>query len=172
MRFRVYIATSLYGYVATPDGGVEWLEPFQDEDYGYNSFIQEIGTVIMGRTTFQQVLGFGQWPYKDLRVMVLSSHPLQSLPANTSVWLDTPTELLAHLRETGPGGDVWVLGGPRTINAFMDLGAIDSYELFLMPILLGDGVPLFTIANRQTRLQLKASEAYGNGVVRLLYEPV
>ena len=77
MRFRVYIATSLDGYVATPDGGVEWLEPFQDEDYGYNSFIQKIGTVIMGRTTFQQVLGFGQWPYKDLRVMVLSSHPLR-----------------------------------------------------------------------------------------------
>ena len=172
MRFRVYIAVSLDGYVATPDGRVEWLESFQNEDYGYSSFIKEIGTIIMGRTTFEQVRGFGQWPYPDVNVFVLSSRSLEAMPANTSVWRAPLAELLTHVRQTGSDRDVWVLGRPKTINDFSELGTIDSYELFVIPILLGDGIPLFRTSVRQKGLELKVSEAYGNGVVRLVYEPM
>ena len=171
MRFRVYIAVSLDGYVATPDGGVGWLGPFQNEEYGYTGFIEDISTIIMGRTTFEQVLGFGQWPYDGLRVFVLSSRSPDTLPADTSVWHSTPAALLTHLREKGPKGDVWLLGGPRTIHGFRELDAIDTYELFVMPILLGGGIPLFHTSELQRRLQLRASEAC-DGVVRLFYEPM
>ena len=65
MRFRVYIAVSLDGYIATPDGGVGWLEPFFDEDYGYDSFVREISCAVMGRVTYEQVRAFGEWPYPE-----------------------------------------------------------------------------------------------------------
>ena len=73
MRFRVYIAMSLDGYIATSDGGVEWLDPFLDEDYGYGTFIQEISHAVMGRVTYDHVRGVGEWPYPDLGVHVLTS---------------------------------------------------------------------------------------------------
>ena len=84
-RIRLYIATSLDGYIATPDGDVAWLEPFHAGDYGYDDFLKGIGTLVMGRTTFDQVLGFGAWPYAGKRAIVLTSRPVETPPEGAEV---------------------------------------------------------------------------------------
>ena len=172
MRFHVYIAMSLDGYVATPSGDVQWLEPFNDCDYGYEKFIASIDTIVIGRVTYEQSLTFGEWPYKGNRVIVQSSRSLDNLLPDTELWEGTTAELVAHLRERPEGKDVWLIGGPRSIESFAELGAVDVYNVFVMPVLLGDGIPLFQASARQTRLKLVSSETYDNGVVRLGYEPV
>ena len=172
MRVRVYIAMSLDGYIATPDGAVDWLEPFFDADYGYESFISEISCAVMGRITYEQVLDFGEWPYPDHDVYVLSRAPIDGLPERAFGWSGTPGELSAHLVQRKLEGDCWLIGGGRTIREFERLGAIDEYEVFVMPVWLGDGVPLFPAPFPAGGLELRDVTAWENGVVRLLYGPL
>ena len=169
MRFRVYIALSLDGYIATPDGAVEWLEPFFDEEYGYEAFIRDISCAVMGRSTYEQVLDFGEWPYPDRDVYVLSRSPIDGLPERTFAWSGGLEDLVRHLRDGEPAGDCWLIGGGLTIREFERLGVIDEYEVFVMPTLLGDGVPLFPSPFPAGGLQLSSVMAWENGVVRLLY---
>ena len=146
---------SLDGYIATPDGAVDWLEPFFDEEYGYESFIREISCAVMGRITYEQVLDFGEWPYPDHDVYVLSQSTIDGLPERTFAWPGTPGDLGAHLRDRNLEGDCWLIGGGLTIREFERLGVIDEYEVFVMPTLLGEGIPLFPSPFPSGSLQLQ-----------------
>lgn len=170
MRFRVYIAASLDGYIATPDGRVDWLEPFFEEDYGYEAFIEGISCAVMGRITYEHVLDFGEWPYPEHDVYILSSAPIADLPERASTWSEEPADLVTHLREKGAEGDCWLIGGGLTIREFERLRSVDEYEVFVMPIFLGAGVPLFPSPFPTGTLRLLSVTAWENGVVRLLYE--
>lgn len=172
MKFRAYIAMSVDGYVATEDGGVAWLEAFQAADYGYEAFIGEIAVIVTGRATFDQARGFGEWPYAGKRVVVLTSHPIDDPPPDTEAWHDGAEALAARLRAEAPDGDAWVLGGPKTIDAFRRAGAVDTYELYVMPVLLGAGIPMFGRNDAPSLLGLANSHAYPDGAVRLIYEPL
>jgi len=169
MRFRAYLASSLDGFVATPDGDVGWLSPYDSEKYGYREFIAEIGAIVMGRVTFDQVRGMGEWPYAEQRVHVLTTRPLRNPPRGTTGWSD-PAALVTHLRGEPSSRDVWVAGGPRTLSAMRGLLAVDSWELFVIPVLLGDGIPLFSREAQPTPLRLRRHQAFPDGVVALIYE--
>lgn len=169
MRVRVYIAMSLDGYIAPPDGSVDWLEPFFEEDYGYESFIREISCAVMGRITYGQVLDFGEWPYPDHDVYVLSRSPIDGLPERAFAWSGVPGDLVRHLGEEDLAGDCWLIGGGQTIREFARVGLIDEFEVFVMPTLLGAGIPLFPSPFPAGELQLDSVMAWENGVVRLLY---
>ena len=167
-----YIAASLDGFIATPDGGVAWLDAFQDADYGFDAFLAGTEVLAMGRASYDQVRGFGAWPYGARRCHVVTSRPLDGeVPAGVEAWApeDLP-ELAARLAAATPAA--WVVGGGKLIGALLAAGAIRELDLFVMPVLLGQGIPLFAGAHPAGRLTLAETRHWPNGVVRLRYRLV
>lgn len=167
---RGFIAASLDGYVADKDGGVDWLKPFEAVDYGYDAFIAQIGTVVMGRTTFDQIPSFGVgWPYAGKRGIVVTSRDLESPYDGVEAWRAGVEALIPRLRAQDDG-DAWIVGGAALQSAFIAAGAMDQLSLFIVPVTLGDGVPLFPKHDRgANRLQLLDVAALDRGMVRLNY---
>ncbi|MEL7171194.1 MAG: dihydrofolate reductase family protein, partial [Bacteroidota bacterium] len=165
-RIVLFIATSLDGFVADADGGVDWL--FTDADYGYTDFFDTVGALAMGRTTFDQILGFGPWPYGDVPTTVFTHRPLdipEGVPAevaegDVAAWL-------ASLRETSLRGDVWLVGGGALVRSFREAALIDRYVLSVHPVLLGDGIPLFDGTLPRADLRLTATTSFPSGLVQL-----
>jgi len=124
--------------------------------------------VILGRITYEQVRGLGDWPYAGKRGLVLSSTPLAGLPEGVEQRSDSVEFLVSDLQRQSPG-DIWIVGGARTIGAFLALGAVDEMALFVMPIILGYGIPLFGHVHRELPLRLRATQRYASGVVKLVY---
>lgn len=169
-RVRVYIAVSLDGYIADADGGVGWLAPFETEDYGFEAFLAEVGAVLMGRRTHDQVRTLStQWPYGTTPVGVVTSRELDAETPETVQAFPEPQAALAWAREAAGTGDVWVCGGGRLIRQMLDRNAVDALELHVMPVLLGTGVPLFERAATRHALTLHDSRSLPRGVVRMIY---
>lgn len=156
------------GYIADADGSIAWLKPFDSVNYGFDEFMSRIGTVVMGRTTYEHLRTMGRWPHADKRCIVVTTRSMDTAPDNVEPWLGDLARLVAELRESKTG-DVWVAGGAKALRAFMDLGAVERFDLFVMPLLLGRGRKLFEESDRTGRLTLLAAKTYINGVVRLSY---
>lgn len=174
MMFLVFIATSLDGYIARSDGGLDWLpgsdgQPLE-EDTGYADFYASVDTLVMGRNTYELVLSFEEWPYRDKRVVVLSSHYAQAFqPVAEGVWGSSapPDEPAAQLDHLG-ARCVYVDGG-KTIQGFLRAGLIDEMTITRAPILLGDGIPLFGGLARDVELLHRATRTFTNGMVQSRY---
>jgi dihydrofolate reductase len=166
-RTVYYAAISLDGFIATLDGGVAWLDPFNSPDLGYEPFLAKVGAVVLGRATYEQALTFGPWPYPGRRGLVVTSRPVSALPPD--VRAVTLAELPAALRalRASVAGDTWIVGGGQTASACLDAGLIDELELYLVPRLLGDGIPL--LARQPAALTLRVARAFPSGVVMLRY---
>jgi len=168
---RYYVAASIDGFIATPDGGVGWLEPFHGEDYGYQGFYARVGVVVMGRRTFDQALGYETWPYAGRRTVVLTTQPLgPDAPAGVEAW-DGDAATLVHRLKAETQGEIYMCGGGQAAQAFLDAGCIDRLELYVMPVLLGAGVPLFA-GGAPIDMALLDARPMARGVVRLTYGPV
>lgn len=170
----LYIAASVDGYVASPDGGVEWLETFEDTyDDGvaggsYDAFFDSVDALVMGSTTYEQVLGFGEWPYGDRPTYVTSSRDLPTPRDSVTVYDGDVAALVAE--ELAPEyGHVWLVGGAALARSFLERGLVDELRLSLVPILLGDGVQLFGADGTDTALHLLDETAYRDGIVELRY---
>ena len=166
---RVSLAVSVDGLIADDQGGVGWLDSYPAEAFGFAEFLAGIDTIVMGRKTYEQVLGFGAWPYVGKRSVVLSTQPVEDLPAGAEHRAGRPEDLARELK-AGRGRDVWVMGGGQTIGGFLRCGAIDSIELFVVPVVLGRGLALFAGVTGLSGLRLVACERADRGVVRLRYE--
>ena len=163
-----YIAASLDGFIATPDGSVAWLDAFQDQEYGYDEFLAGISTLVMGRATYDQVLRFGEWPYAGKICWVLSRRGIANPPPGVAVWTGDAASLAERL--TTLEGRVWVVGGGRLIAGLLAEGAITELDLFTMPVLLGRGIALFAGGHPPASpLRLMETRNWPNGVVRLRY---
>ena len=168
----MYMAISVDGFVADENGGVGFLDDFQDADYGYADFVTRVSVVTMGRKSYDQILGFGPWPYADKDVLVRTSRPIGDPPARCKPWRKGPRELVAGWREGQAHcpGDLWVLGGPQLCAAYLEEDLIDRLDLFVMPLMLGRGLPLFTQSGGVKSLALCEQQGFDNGVVHLGYE--
>jgi dihydrofolate reductase len=164
----VYIAASLDGYIATPDGGVEWLNgiPNPDQtDYGYAEFMSGIDALIMGRKTFEQVLTFGHWPYEK-PVFVLSSRLSEvpeQLQGKVEILSGEIVELVEKLNKDGYNS-LYIDGG-KVITTFLNQDLIDEMIITTVPILLGGGISLFGQLDRPMYFVLVDSKTYSNSLV-------
>ena len=169
-RFRLYMAISLDGFVASRDGSVRWLEPYDAYEAGFGEFLATVRSIVMGRKSYEQMLGFGPWPYADKHTVVMTRIALRPATPDTEVSAE-PIEMLAdRLSEQTTGGDVWVFGGGEVARAFLAARRLDTLELCVVPILIGDGIALFGPGTPQSNLRLTTSRRYANGLVRLDYE--
>jgi len=169
-QFVVYTAVSLDGFIADSGGEVHWLEAFEKDTHGYDAFFGLIGAILMGRVTCEQVLRSGDWPYGNIPTLVWSGKTLEGLPEGVLSWSGNTVQTAEKLRELAGDKDVWVLGGARVIQAFLTAGIIDRLDLFVVPILLGEGVRLFGQEEGEPRmLTLEHVQPYANGVVRMTY---
>ena len=162
-----YVAVSLDGYIAGDGGSVDFLEQFGTDEYGFHEFFASIDAVVMGSATYEQILGFG-WPYGDTPGLVLTTRHLDTPEGATINFSADPTG--KAIREFAREFEhrIWVVGGGKVITEGIRHGAIDTLEMYIMPVVLGTGVPLFTEACDRP-LVLTSSNAFSNGVVRLEY---
>jgi dihydrofolate reductase len=180
VKASVFLAISLDGYIADKDGSVEFLNAFQssasaatDGDMGFSDFLNSIDLLIMGRKTFDQVVSFGddQWPYGDKQVWIWSKNPSsvhipQIRSTNTVAVSEAPSELMSLAQQKGYR-HAYVDGG-TTIQQFLQKDCIDDFILTRVPILLGEGIPLFS-GIRRLSLEHLSTKAYSNGLVQSHY---
>ncbi len=172
MSNYVYIATSLDGFIATSDGGLDWLEKLpnpEQSDYGYAEFIDSIDAIVMGRNTFEKVLTFGQWVYSK-PVFVLSKS-LTNLPQHifgkAEIVAVEIQELITQLHHKGYK-KLYIDGG-RVIQSFLQQDLIDEIIITRVPIILGEGMPLFGTLEHQLQFRHKKTEIYNNTLVKSHY---
>lgn len=165
---RFSAAVSLDGKIADADGGVGWLAAWDPADLGFTQFLVCVDMLVMGRATYDQARSFGDWPYRGKRCFVLTSRPLDDAPPPGVVAAPDLDALLPRLQ--GHPGMVWVVGGARTLQAFMVRDAVDEIELFILPIILGKGISAFRDDTPRMALSLTETEPFRNGVMRLLYQ--
>lgn len=172
MTVSVFIATSLDGFIARPDGALDWLPPPPEEGdaFGYHAFMNQIDTLVMGRHTYETVRGFGDWPYGTKRVVVLTSGDVEipsSLTDRVEAWSGAAQEIADRLAVQG-SRHVYLDGG-RTIQAFLRAGLVDEMILTRVPVLIGDGLPLFGTLDGDVRLEHIETTAHANGLVQSRY---
>ncbi len=166
----VYIAVSADGYIARPDGGLDWLMTFQSsgENYGYHEFIASVDTVIMGRKTYDTVLAMGYpHPHGQIRHIIVSRSPKQT---NGPVEYDhrTPSEIVRQLLRE-PGKNIYVDGGAETVNDLLRNRLIDEMTISVVPALLGDGIRLFRDGRPEEKMELISCAGFPSGMVQLRY---
>ncbi|CCH52913.1 hypothetical protein BN8_01954 [Fibrisoma limi BUZ 3] len=167
---KLLIATSLDGYIAGPDGDISWLTPFEEVDYGYTDFIATIDTTLMGNTTYQHVLTFGDFPYKDKTNYVFTRQATTPEPGAPYVqFVSTDVaEFVSRLKQQN-GLGIWLVGGSQLNAALLEASLIDEILLFLIPVTIGRGIPLFAPSANQQNWQLTGCQSLDKGMVQLNY---
>lgn len=167
--FRAYLALTIDGFIARRDGGIDWLDPYDPNAYGYDEFLAGIGTIVMGRDTYDIVRRHATWPYAGKRCIIVTRKVLTDLPPETETWPPDFQALVADLGQA-TGGDIWLLGGGQLIAGFRAAGGLDRLELGYIPVLLGDGIPMFPGIADQRHLKLLEHRAWPDSTVLLTYE--
>ncbi|MES2369590.1 MAG: dihydrofolate reductase family protein [Pseudomonadota bacterium] len=177
IRFSVFIATSLDGFIARLDGNLDWLIGATDstDDHGYADFMADIDALAMGRNTFETALTFGEWPYAGRRVVVFSrTLTRQALPAaladTVELFSGSVAELAGHLERSG-ARSVYVDGG-QLIQGFLRAGLIGEITLTRIPVLLGSGISLFGPVPQDIQLEHVRTRAYESGFVQSTYRVI
>ena len=173
MMVSVFIGTSLDGYIARLNGEYDFLPEGGGEPHGYDEFFASVDTLVVGRKTFETVLAFETWPYGDKRVVVLSSKPVDFSAVRGGVvehMGGPPAEIVAKLAASG-SHHLYVDGG-ITIQHFLRAGLIQRLIITRVPVLIGEGIPLFGALPRDVQLQHVATERYASGLVKSEYRIV
>lgn len=170
MRASTFIGVSLDGYIARPDGALDWLEHAGNVDHGYDAFMASVDALVMGRNTYETVLGFGSWPFGNKPVYVLSSSPLKPAPSGAVLQRlgGEPQAVVAEL--TRRGVQHAYIDGGVTIQRFLRAGCIHRLVINQLPVLIGQGIPLFGPLDRDIRLRHVRTETFSTGLVQTEYE--
>jgi dihydrofolate reductase len=173
-KVTLYIATSLDGFIARPDGNLDWLTSTpapQDGDYGYSDLLGSIGTILMGRKTYEEVIGFGiDWPYIGFDSYVISTkEDLKIQSPDTHLISKDLRDFVLDLKNKSEK-DIWLVGGGQLVTTFINEELLDKMIITIIPKLIGEGIPLFPNKSQEMNWKLIDTQAYDTSVVCLTYE--
>ncbi|GEK29869.1 MAG: dihydrofolate reductase family protein [Kurthia sp.] len=168
----LYIATSVDGYIAKEDGSISWLEDVEmtEADTSYEQFYDSVDTVIMGRTTYDQItteLSLDMYPYEDATSYIMTSREADKRE-NCHFVAGSIIELVKKLKAEA-GSNIWIIGGNGVIQALVEANLIDEYQITLIPIILGKGIPLFNEMEEPVKLKASSSNCK-NGMITTIYK--
>ena len=175
----VYLAASADGYIARPDGDVEWLNRRPHKyDYGMKKFYASIDTVLIGRKTYDWAMNYwkergkttGQFDTSVTNYIFSRKPP--SNPAAGVEFVATPVKSFMRKMRATPGKHIWMMGGGGLIASFLDAGEIDEFDIHVIPTLIGKGIPIMAPRHRDIELKLLEAKKYPDGTVRLRYAVV
>ncbi len=178
-KIVVYIATSADGYIARPDGDIEWLNRRpRTADYGMRTFYRSIDTILWGRKTYDWLLDYskkegtkGKLFDTKLANYVFSRKRPEWVAPGVEFVSEPVKEFAQRLRAT-PGKHIWMMGGGELIASFLDAGEIDEFDIHVIPTFIGEGIPLVAPRHRDVPLRVRSTRKYPDGVLRLQYEVV
>lgn len=171
MKATVFVGMSVDGYIARENGGLDFLPAGGGEPHGYDEFMASVDALVIGRNTFEIVLTFPDWPYGQKPVVVLSSRPVDLSGVRGGVveqMSGEPAEVLAALAARGIS-HVYVDGG-ITVQRFLRAGLIQRLIITRVPVLIGEGIPLFGSLGRDIQLRHVATQHYSSGLVKTEYQ--
>lgn len=167
----VHIAASADGYIARPDGDLEWLtnRPAPEGFYGMNAFMKTIDATVMGRKTYEMSLELGaKFDPASMAFVFSRQDPPAGLPLGVAFVNEAIGSFVRRLREQ-PGKDIWLMGGGDLIASFLDENAIDEFVVSVVPVFIGDGIPLIARRHRHVPLELLSTDRFEDGLVQLHY---
>jgi dihydrofolate reductase len=166
----LYIAASVDGYIARSNGGTDWLSIVEreGEDYGYAAFYESVDAIVMGSKTYELALSFGEWPYSGKKSFIFTRRDFKSDREDVMFVSDTVNHVLTRMKAQG-FKKIWLVGGGALTSSFFQRGLIDEYIISTIPIILGQGIPLFLPSGREEKLDLIALKQYPSGLVQAHY---
>lgn len=170
MKVILYIAASLDGFIARPNGDVDWLDMVErpGEDYGYQEFYDSVDALVMGRKTYELPAGVDEWPYPGKQSFVFTSQDLKTDRDDVTFVSDPVDQVMENVRNQG-FQNVWLVGGGVLIRSFLAHDLIDEHIVAVIPTILGEGIPLYPPPNPEQKLELIGSEQYESGLVEMRY---
>ena len=173
-KIKLYIATSIDGYIARTDGDIDWLTEYPNperEDYGYKDFFNSVDTVILGGNTYRGIISMDVlWPYKDKTTYIVTRKPW-SFQENTHYITDNIIETISQLRKE-EGKDIWLVGGGRLTTMLLNNDLVDEMIITIIPIILGRGISLFPDNPKESNWKAVDAQNFGSGVnqIKLIKE--
>ena len=174
-KIIVDLAASADGYIARPDGDVEWLNRLPHADYGMGKFYSTIDTILIGRKTYDWALAYQKKsgskssPFdKSVANYVFSRKPPKKVAPEVE-FVREPVKAFARRLRSQPGKHIWMMGGGKLIASFLDAGEIDEFDIKVIPVFIGKGIPLISQRHRDIPLRLIQLKQFPDGVVRLHY---
>jgi dihydrofolate reductase len=165
-----YVAASLDGYIAPPDGSLDWLASHEanTEDYGYAEFYASVDAVLVGRRTYEQCLAFPEWPYPGKPCWAFSHRPLKAASKDITITAESPQCVAALLLEREVRR-AWLVGGGELAGSFRAAQLITEYVVTVLPVVLGGGTPLFAVQGPKEDLKLMETRKFSGGLVQMRY---
>lgn len=171
-KIKLYIASSIDGYIARMDGDLDWLTKYPinpETNYGYDDFYESVDTVIMGGRTYRDILNMDViWPYKDKTTYVITRTPM-SAKENVHFIENNIIETILKLQEE-KGKDIWLVGGGEINSMLLEHKAIDEMIITIIPVMLGDGIPLFPKNQKESQWSLSENKSFENGIIQVTYK--
>ena len=167
--WHCHIAMSLDGKIARVDGSFDWLKGHPAEEFGLEPFLASVDAILMGRDTYDVIHGMGDWPYSDKVTIVMTNRPLVDPPQGVETRSGDLEVMAAELEARGYAR-VWVEGGAQVIRGMIAAGKLDVLEMAIVPIVLGDGIPLIAPGTPELKLTLKSCEPRSGGALHVIYE--